>query len=192
MAPTVHLVRHAQGYHNLCYENEFIPDPDLTPVGQEQCANLRAAFPYHDRLTHLIASPMRRTLQTCISTFGDGPRAPYPIIALDTLQELADLPADTGSNKDKVAAEFGDKADLSRVREGWNEKRSAESPFEPTGEKIIARAREARRVIREVAGSGDDHVVVVTHGAFLHFLTDEFQDIPATNRKFFFLTRSLA
>lgn len=188
MAPTVHLVRHAQGYHNLCLENERLPDPDLTPFGHQQCADLRAAFPHHDRVAHLIASPMRRTLYTCIEAFGDGPRAPYPITALDTLQELSDMPSDTGSAKEKTAAEFGAKADLSRVREGWNDKFGADSPFEPTEDKIMARAREARRAIREIASRGgeDDHVVVVTHGAFLHFLTEEFQGTSEEHRKFYY------
>lgn len=183
MAPTIHLVRHAQGYHNLNVENEKIRDPDLTPLGEQQCRDLRAAFPHHDKLTALVASPMRRTLYTCILGFGAGPSAPYPIIALDTLQELSDLPSDTGSSVARLRDEFGDKADLCRVRDGlWTDK-FGDTPFEPTKEKIEARAREARKALREIAGgvNSDSHIVVVTHGAFLHFLTDEFQDIPNGN-----------
>uniref|UniRef100_A0A0B7K7N4 Phosphoglycerate mutase family protein n=1 Tax=Bionectria ochroleuca TaxID=29856 RepID=A0A0B7K7N4_BIOOC len=33
MAPTIHLIRHAQGVHNLSFENESIHDPDLTELG---------------------------------------------------------------------------------------------------------------------------------------------------------------
>lgn len=184
MAPTIHLVRHAQGYHNLCVENEKLRDPDLTPLGEQQCRDLRAAFPHHDRLVRLVASPMRRTLHTCIMGFGGGASAPYPITALDTLQELSDFPSDTGSSVAKLEEEFGDKADLSRVRDGvWTDKTGDnDSPFEPTKAKIEARAREARRALREIAGlDTEDHIVVVSHGAFLHFLTDEFQDIPNGN-----------
>ncbi|ATY59518.1 phosphoglycerate mutase family [Cordyceps militaris] len=178
MTPTIHLVRHAQGYHNLSVENEKLHDPDLTPLGEQQCRNLRAAFPHHARLTRLVASPMRRTLWTCIRAFGgDGDGG--PIVALDTLQELSDQPSDTGSDVAVLAKEFGDAADLSRVRDGvWTDK-LGDTPFEPTKDKIEARAREARRALRELAGvQTDGHIVVVTHGAFLHFLTDEFQDLP--------------
>lgn len=186
MTPTIHLVRHAQGYHNLSVENEMMRDPDLTPLGEQQCRDLRAAFPYHDKLTRLVASPMRRTLYTCIMGFGDGPGpAGYPITALDTLQELSDQPSDTGSSVAALTEEFGSKADLSRVRDGvWTDKMS-DTPFEPTKAKIDARARDARRVLRDMAGlDTDNHIVVVTHGAFLHFLTDEFQDIPMQNGTF--------
>ncbi|RFU79473.1 phosphoglycerate mutase family [Trichoderma arundinaceum] len=179
MAPTIHLVRHAQGYHNLSAENEKLPDPDLTPLGVQQCADLRAAFPHHDRLRGLVASGMRRTLYTCIQSFGRDEL--YPVIALDTLQEVSDAPSDTGSSADKLAAEFGDKVDLSRIREGWNFKGEG-SYFEPALDKLATRAREARATLREIsAGLGDDaHLAVVSHGAFLHFLTEEWHGITST------------
>ena len=47
MAPIVHCVRHAQGYHNLSVANHSMPDPSLTPLGEEQCRQLRKDFPYH-------------------------------------------------------------------------------------------------------------------------------------------------
>ena len=183
MAPTIHLVRHAQGWHNLSIENESMHDPDLTPLGKEQCASLRAAFPFHSKIGKLVASPMRRTIYTADLAFGT--KELYPIATLDTLQELADLPSDTGSDVAVLEKEFGDKVDLSRVREGWNDKKSASSPFEPTLEKIVARAKESRRALRELAGGmeSDEHLVVVSHGAFLHWLSDEWQDIPMPYRK---------
>ncbi|RWA04348.1 hypothetical protein EKO27_g10755, partial [Xylaria grammica] len=69
MAPVIHLVRHAQGYHNLSRENQWIRDPDLTELGKAQCAELCKKFPYHDKITHLVASPIRRTLFTCQLSF---------------------------------------------------------------------------------------------------------------------------
>ncbi|KAH7312269.1 histidine phosphatase superfamily [Stachybotrys elegans] len=175
MAPTIHLVRHAQGYHNLRVENENMHDPDLTPLGEEQCAALRKAFPHHDKVTRLVASPMRRTLYTCIKAFGEDRL--YPVVALDVLQEVSDVPSDTGSPVEKIQAEFGDKLDASRVREDWIDK-GPKSPFEPALHKLTERALEARIALRELAGKGDDHIVVVSHGGFLHFLTDEWYGIP--------------
>jgi len=69
MPTYIHLVRHAQGYHNLTAANHSLPDPDLTPLGKEQCAQLQKSFPYHSQVTHLVASPLRRTLYTCLLSF---------------------------------------------------------------------------------------------------------------------------
>ncbi|KAK7425843.1 hypothetical protein QQZ08_007692 [Neonectria magnoliae] len=174
MAPTIHLVRHAQGFHNLSHANEQLHDPDLTPIGEQQCANLRAAFPHHAKVTRLIASPMRRTVYTCLKAFGTD--ALLPITALPEFQEISLQPCDIGSPVPKVAAEFAGKADYSGVEETWTEK-GAESPYEPTLEKLLARGKKGRLTLREAAGNGDDHIVVVTHGGFLHFMTDDWQGV---------------
>ncbi|KID92966.1 phosphoglycerate mutase family protein [Metarhizium guizhouense ARSEF 977] len=176
MPPTIHLVRHAQGFHNLSVENESLRDPDLTALGEQQCADLRSAFPSHARLTGLVASPLRRTIQTCDLAFGGADKL-YPIVLLDTLQEVSGAPCDTGSSKAALRAEFGDKIDLQRVRDSWTEKGEG-SAFEPTMEALMARAKTARRALREMAGDGDDEIAVVSHGGFLHFLTDDWDGVP--------------
>ncbi|UNI18361.1 hypothetical protein JDV02_004634 [Purpureocillium takamizusanense] len=177
MPPTIHLVRHAQGVHNLSIENESIHDPDLTPLGESQCAALRASFP-RQRITRLVASPLRRTVNTCLLSFGEP--GLLPVVALDSLQEVSDQACDTGSSKEALAAEFGDSLDLSRVSDAWIDK--ADGPFEPTLEKLSARGLEARRALREIAtaaaGDQDVHIVAVSHGGILHFITDDWQGIP--------------
>lgn len=175
MAPTIHLVRHAQGFHNLCVENEQFPDPDLTPLGEEQCAALRSAFPHHSRITRLIASPLRRTVYTCLNAFGT--HALEPVLALPVFQEVSASPCDTGSPVAKVQAEFGARADFSRVDDSWLDKGPG-SVYEPTLERLLARGRESRRTLRELAGKGDDHIVLVSHGGILHFITDDWHNIP--------------
>lgn len=177
MAPTIHLVRHAQGYHNLSIENEAIHDPDLTPLGEEQCAAVRDAFIHHDKITRLVASPLRRTLHTCVKAFGEDHL--YPILALDILQEVSGSPCDTGSDATKLAEEFGPRAEVRGLAPNWTDK-GPESKFEPTLEKLTARARQSRQVIRSLLSNmnGDEHIVVVTHGCFLHFLTDDWYGIP--------------
>lgn len=181
MAPTLHLVRHAQGVHNLSIENEHIRDPDLTDLGNQQCAALGAAFGHHDKVTRLAASPLRRTLYTCIQAFGTDKL--YPVTALDVLQEVSESPCDTGSAPDALASEFGSRVDVSGVDPAWTEKSSPESKFAPSVAKLTARAREARRALREMAGEGDDHIVAVSHGGFLHFLTDDWDGIPSGRGK---------
>ncbi|PHH82923.1 hypothetical protein CDD82_4246 [Ophiocordyceps australis] len=174
MAPTIHLVRHAQGVHNLSVANESIHDPDVTALGQEQCAALGAAFPYHASLKHLVASPLRRTITTCLAAFGHGNVG--PVVALDVLQEVSAAPCDVGSAPEVLQREFGSQVDLAGVRAAWTDKGPG-SVFEPTVDKLTARASEARRALRDLV-RGEEHLVAVTHGGFLHFLTDDWQGIP--------------
>ncbi|KAG5920076.1 hypothetical protein E4U42_006325 [Claviceps africana] len=175
--PTIHLVRHAQGFHNISTANEAVRDPDLTPTGEHQCSDLRAAFSSHDKLAKLVSSPMRRTIHTCNLAFG-GPGQLYPIILLDTLQEVSASPCDTGSGSESLLEEYGYNIDVEHLRGGWTDKTRG-GPFEPSLAAVTARAREARLALLDIAEHADGDVVVVTHGGFLHFLTDDWEGIPA-------------
>jgi broad specificity phosphatase PhoE len=182
MAPTIHLVRHAQGHHNLSIENEQMHDPDLTTLGETQCAALRASFPYHDRIAKLVASPMRRTLYTCMNAFAT--EELYPVAAVDVLQESSASPCDTGTEVRLLREEFDQAVDFTAVGGEWIDK-SPSSRFEPVFTKLMARGKDARRELRKIAGGvGDGHIVVVSHGSFLHFLTDDWFGIPPGGGKY--------
>lgn len=177
MPTYVHLVRHAQGFHNLSAANHQLPDPDLTPLGEEQCAQLCKNFPHHDKITHLVASPMRRTMHTCLLSFEPAAKAGKKVIALPELQEVSRLPCDTGSPTERLAAEFDAKADLGLVhlQPGWTDK-GPNSPWSPEMNKLEARAKKARVYLRTLGSQvkdGDAHIIAVTHGGFLHFLTQD-------------------
>lgn len=182
MPPTIHLVRHAQGYHNLRVDSEKLHDSDLTQLGSQQCADLRVKFLHHAETTHLVASPMRRAIYTCIQAFDahdndSNGKGLYPIIAIDTLQEVSDAACDTGSAVSILASEFdAELVDLRKVRGDWVNKGEG-SIFEPVLGKLAVRARDARRTLRELVGQGDGHIVVVSHGAFLQFITEEWYDL---------------
>ena len=185
MPTYVHLVRHAQGYHNLT-GNHHLRDPDLTPIGTEQCARLQKTFPLLPQITHLVASPLRRTIYTCLLSFEPALQNPgivtKKVIAFPQLQEVSPMPCDTGSELDKLVAEFGPagQVDLGLVTEGWNDKVSASSPYVPEMHKLETRARNTRLWLRELGAKFeaenpgvDAHIVAVTHGGFLHFLTQD-------------------
>ncbi|KAK4454021.1 histidine phosphatase superfamily [Podospora aff. communis PSN243] len=184
----IHLVRHAQGFHNLSAANHQLPDPDLTPLGEQQCATLRDAFPHHKSITYLVASPMRRTIYTCLLSFAPAVDSGVKVIALPEVQEVSNLPCDTGTDPARLQSEFGPggKVDLSLVVEGWNDK-SFDTKWAPEMQKLDARAKAARvwlrdlgrKGVQEVGGDGDVHIAVVTHGGFLHFLTDDFDGLNA-------------
>lgn len=201
MTITLHLVRHAQGFHNLNHVNEAIPDPYLTPLGQQQCAALRSAFPFHETVTHLVASPMRRTLLTCYHSFlpsvlSTSNPSGKQIIALPFVQEISANPCDTGSEPAMLRAEFGNLRedggaawlDDSHLERGWNDKISEDSRWAPRPDRLEARAREARRWLRELGrdGQGDKEIVVVTHGGFLHFLTQDWDGMDVAKGMLYF------
>jgi broad specificity phosphatase PhoE len=165
MAPRLHLVRHAQGLHNVRADNTKIHDPDLTPLGEQQCADLQKHFPYHQGVDLIVSSPIRRTLYTALLSFEDDIKSKnLTIVALPELQETSDLPCDTGSTPTHLASEFAKyHIDFTHVQEEWNVKTGRWSANEDAIKKRAQEAREwlARRPEREI--------VVVTHGSYRSF-----------------------
>ncbi|CAK9144953.1 unnamed protein product [Ilex paraguariensis] len=77
---TLHLVRHAQGIHNVdgdknykAYMSPEYFDAHLTPLGWQQVDNLRKhvhACGLSKRVDLVITSPLLRTMQTAVGVFG--------------------------------------------------------------------------------------------------------------------------
>ena len=188
MPPVIHLVRHAQGVHNLSTENHIIHDPSLTELGHEQCHKLRDEFPYHDRVELVTASPLRRTIYTGLHTFApvfERTNGAVKLIALPDVQETSDVPCDTGSDPNVLHEELvvakGAPVDLGLVTERWNIK---EGRYAPTNQAIKHRAREARRWLK---ARPEKEIVLVTHGGFLHYLTEDWEDSSQFQGMYFFL-----
>ncbi|QIX02300.1 hypothetical protein AMS68_007817 [Peltaster fructicola] len=169
MAPTIHCVRHAQGFHNLSVANHSMQDPLLTEFGQQQCAQLQKDFPFHDKVDLIVASPLKRTIYTALLGFSkDIHEKELEIIGLPELQETSDLPCDTGSAPAEVAKEFAGKpVDLSLVAQGWNNKQGR---WAAEADAINRRARDARKWLM---ARPEKDIVVVTHGGFLHYFTED-------------------
>lgn len=166
MAPMLHCVRHAQGYHNLSKENEDkYHDPDLTDRGREQCERLRDNFPYQAQLDCILASPIRRTIQTALiglepAIKGKG----LKLLLAPRAQETSTKASDTGSDLSKLQGEFGDKIDARRMHSDWN---TNEGEWKMDNESIEQHVIEIRRVIK---GLKHDHVALVAHGGVRLFL----------------------
>lgn len=169
MPPHVHLIRHAQGYHQLesTLTNGNLPDPSLTPLGVTRCNNLSPTL--HESLhpSLICASPLRRAIQTAQHLFSTGPR---PILLLPDAQEATDVPSDTGSSREAIEGEFGDEIDASRLEDGWN---SNEGKYGAGKEALAERARRLRAWLRE---RPEMDVVVIGHGNFWHWATGEVDD----------------
>ncbi|XP_047328548.1 phosphoglycerate mutase-like protein 1 [Impatiens glandulifera] len=79
---TIHLVRHAQGFHNVAgekehsaYMSEEFFDAKLTDLGWQQVDNLRKhvhSSGIDQKVELVIVSPLLRTLQTAVGVFGGG------------------------------------------------------------------------------------------------------------------------
>ena len=94
MAPNrIHLIRHAQGYHNLNVEGTNIRDPELTAEGEKQSVQLASQFEDLQAIDCVVASPLKRTLWTALVTFRGllKLRPDIRIIALPELQETSSL-----------------------------------------------------------------------------------------------------
>ena len=94
----------------------------------------------------LLASPLRRALQTCQLTFAPAIASKnLRIIALPYAEEASDAPCDTGSEPELLKTEFTEHVDFDNVKHGWWV-HEGEYAFEPTA--LIARAAKLRRWIK--------------------------------------------
>lgn len=178
MAPVIHMVRHAQGLHNLGHHNSIIRDPDLTELGEQQCRDLQERFPHHGKVTHLVASPLRRTINTCLLSFAPVANTGKKIVVIPDAQEISAQTCDIGLDREDLEAEFREEIDASLLFPGWNDK-SPSSKYAPTASKLDQRTLQVRLWLQNlVREAGDDAcIVLVAHAGILHFITQMFDDI---------------
>ncbi|KAF2874274.1 histidine phosphatase superfamily [Massariosphaeria phaeospora] len=179
MPPKLYLVRHAQGEHNAT-RDYTIHDPLLTATGMSQCRQLQSEFLHHAGIDLVVSSPLRRTIQTAAYSFGPVlARSDVRFILLPGLQEVSDLASDTGHPRQELEGVVADmfksedveielgKIDFGHVTEGWNDKTGY---WAYTRDAISARAADMRNWLFQ---RPEEQIVIVTHGAFLHFLTED-------------------
>lgn len=170
MSPAIiHLIRHGQGFHQLDPESEHrqIPDPALTEQGVARCKVFCSEFPRQNQVGLICASPLRRTILTARYCFAPLITQMHPITLLPYAQEDTAEPCDTGSSLALLRKEFKDFIDVTNMSEGWDSKQGI---YEPRLIALKQRARELRCWLRNRAES---EVVVVGHGSFWHWVTEE-------------------
>ncbi|KAI5247626.1 phosphoglycerate mutase-like protein [Aureobasidium subglaciale] len=171
MPPTLHLVRHAEGFHNCSWHGESIHDPLLTEKGEAQCAELCKNFPYHDKIDLLMASPMKRTIQTCKLSFKPAVEKGLKIMLMPLAQESSNEPMDTGSEVSEIKNMFGDLVDEHRITDVFPHWTSNCGRFDEDPEVMIERATMLRLFVRD---REEKNVVLVSHGTFAHAITGNF------------------
>jgi len=130
---------------------------------------LQEVFPYTSEVDLIVASPLKRTIYTALYSLDKLiTTKKMTVIALPEIQETSDLPCDTGSDVAELHHEFeGRNIDYKLVQDGWNSKKGK---WAPTTKEIEERCKAARKWLRE---RKEEHIVVVTHGGVLHYLTED-------------------
>ena len=160
MAPTIHCIRHGQGFHNL-HSDYTLPDPRLTPLGEEQCATLQSThFPpdKQRRISLVAASPLTRALHTAWLVFQPllaQSLSPQPdteaggnqmqILALPDAQETSSDPCDVGTDLTTLSSFFTsqdppwpvDISLLTKIPPGTTNPSTAASPRTATSSKPV-------------------------------------------------------
>lgn len=120
---------------NTVQNSHHLRDAHLTDTGKDQCRDLRDNFPYHDDVSLILASPLRRTIQTAAHAFHPGlEKRQIPFILVPKAQEISKQACDIGQDCDVLKAEIPqlialgapgfDQANLdtSLLQDGWNSK----------------------------------------------------------------------
>ncbi|KAH8674593.1 histidine phosphatase superfamily [Tricladium varicosporioides] len=182
----IYLTRHAQGEHNVAPHqptgNSNVKDPNLTTIGRSQCHTLRETFPYHSSIEIIMSSPLRRTIQTSLTSFAPAlKQKEIPVLLVPMAQEISDRPCDVGTDPAKLleeiealvegcglGGEFEEgRIDFGMVHEGWNSKEGI------YGATLLAVTERAATLRNWLFQRPEKTIVLVTHGAFLHHLTED-------------------
>ncbi len=113
MAPVIDVVRHAESTHNTT-GNVFERDPNLTSHGESQAFRLKISYAFGGKISHVVSSPMRRTIRTALIAFEDVLLQGKKVILLPELQETGTQPSDIGQPADALEVVFAPQIDTSR------------------------------------------------------------------------------
>ncbi|KAJ5398024.1 phosphoglycerate mutase family protein-like protein [Penicillium cosmopolitanum] len=177
MPPVLYVIRHAQGEHN---DSHHLRDALLTEAGKAQCKDLQEHFLFMQDVQALIASPLRRAIQTAAFTFApELEKRQLPIILAPDAQEISFLPCDLGHDADVIKMQAPDliakavpsynvlNLDTTLVDESWNSKKGIQAP------NLNAVRSRAARLRNWIYNRPEKYLALVSHGGFLHYLMED-------------------
>lgn len=111
----VHMVRHAQGTHNVDQNGVTLRDPAnhdarLTPFGEQQCDALSLSLRRDGRVagaTLVVTSPLTRCVQTALLCFKGRVADDARFVAHESVRETVNFACDARRGADALANEFG-------------------------------------------------------------------------------------
>lgn len=179
MAPVVTLIRHAQGLHDYRQDWTTI-DPTLTDLGMRQCLAVRDDFPHHEKVTHILVSPLYRTVATAVHCFKPAIDRGVRVTAMPEVTANEADGCNQGHAPDEIiewarsifGGDFLDERSFRLLPSDWYEKSGL---YECKESKLKLRASIARQILRRMAINAGDksHIVVVSHWEFLPCLAEE-------------------
>lgn len=131
-----------------------------------------------------MVSPLRRTIYTAVHGLEPAIKDhKVTMIASPLFQETGQAPCDTGLEPNQLAEEMKAKGiaiNLDLIVPGWNDKKHG-SAYANSSLPNSMRAKLARQflrdLVRQMIQEGDDSdIAVVSHGGFLHYLTEDWED----------------
>lgn len=136
----------------------------------------------------IVSSPLRRALQTSVHSFAPAlQRDGVKVLLQPMAQEMNAYACDIGTAREELERQVKagelwerrlgvsrEKVDFSLVEEGWNSKQGKWGPDRATVQKRAAKLRSWLFNRKEAV------VVVVSHGGFLHALTEDWSGFNAS------------
>lgn len=151
---------------NAGIDAKLLPDTDTYVT-----LNLATTASFNQtQIELLVASPMRRAIQTCQLSFQPAVERGLVIVCLPHAEEVSDAPADTGSPVNVLQAEFGSAVNFDHLEEGWF-KHDGEFAIDPKA--VKARATKLRQWLK---ARPEKEIAMVSHGFFNHYLCEEVDD----------------
>ena len=180
----LHIVRHAQGYHNVDPQVMRSPagiDAQLTDEGRRQCAALAdtvaSTHGIHPEI--IVSSPLSRTLETAALSFGAYLKEGTPMVALEAVRETVNFCCDARrplSTNVAAIEQMGVRVDTSGCLQDHDElwaqyERELGTQEQYTGHResadLSALAMRAREAFAWLGARPEREIVLVTHSAFL-------------------------
>jgi len=207
MAGKVHLVRHAEGLHNLRNDPD-IRDAPLSERGFDFAEDLGRRFikDHSNIVGAIISSPLLRTIQTSLTAFarilnsahyplnsGKGIRDGVKLTLDANLQEIAEMPSNTGSPLEDLENEFPElRPQIQKLDGDWYVKVGPNSPLPAVAQRKIQILEKLQQTL--IALSSDQRgkdVVVVTHQGVIALLAPS-ANVPVAQWQSFDLARNEA
>ena len=164
---TIYLIRHAQGTHNV--DNQWtITNPRLTQLGKNQCIEGRSNFQKINFNSHngvILVSPLVRTIETATLLFPN-----QPLIANENIRECIWNPCDLRQDISEIREEFSH-VDFSQIINNEDPLKDTKMP-----EKLPTILERCRNFDEYIKNCSYEHIVVVTHWAFISNYMKYFQD----------------
>lgn len=167
------LIRHAQSGNNALPEDQRLPDPGLTELGQRQAGRLAQELTKYP-IGHLYCSPFKRSLETTVPIHKAVQLTPR--IRADIYEQggcyEGYLPGQKigrpGLNRAQLQAAYPHwEVDPSIGQHGWNAGRGYE-----TAEEVVHRARRVASWLSSLHQGGEGLAALVIHADFKRVLME--------------------